>query len=43
MMDGGAEKERELHERFAHLRIKGEWFWPGEELLHFIRESASAA
>ncbi len=28
--------ERQLHERFNHLRIHGEWFSPGPELLELI-------
>jgi len=30
--------EHELHERFAHLRVRdnGEWFWPGFELLLYM-------
>lgn len=27
--------EAELHHRFAHLRLHGEWFSPGEDLLAF--------
>ncbi len=30
---GGAAEERALHERFAALRLKGEWFRPAEEIL----------
>lgn len=45
VMDGGRAFEKELHERFAHLRIKQnrrlEWFHPAEELLAFIAEKAS--
>jgi hypothetical protein len=28
--------EKELHRRFSHLRLTGEWFRPGEDLLRFI-------
>ena len=28
--------EREMHERFAHLRSHGEWFKPGGDLLDFL-------
>lgn len=28
--------EKELHERFAHCRIKGEWFRPSPDLLDYI-------
>lgn len=27
--DGGLQRERELHARFAHLRVRGEFFRPG--------------
>jgi hypothetical protein len=30
--------EMKLHERFAHLRIKGEWYKPEAELLDFIEK-----
>jgi excisionase family DNA binding protein len=33
---GGAVQERRLHEKFSHLRIRGEWFTPAEDLLRFI-------
>jgi hypothetical protein len=32
--------ERELHERFSHLRMRGEWFRPGLELITYIRDHA---
>jgi len=28
--------ENELHQKFAHLRMAGEWFSPGEDLLEHI-------
>jgi hypothetical protein len=28
--------EQELHQRFAHLRIRGEWFRPASDLMAFI-------
>jgi len=34
--EGGREKERELHRRFATARIDGEWFTATEELLRYI-------
>jgi hypothetical protein len=37
---GEQRREKELHGRFAHLRIQGEWFQPGPELLRFIRRSS---
>lgn len=35
--------ESELHERFAHLRIRGEWFRPEPDLLAFIDRLRAAA
>lgn len=29
--------EKRLHAKFSHLRIRGEWFHPSEELLAFVR------
>lgn len=37
---GGASREGKLHRRFAHLRIRGEWFRADSELMAFIRENA---
>lgn len=34
---GTADDERELHKRFAHLRLRGEWFQAKPELVEFIR------
>jgi len=33
---GGAAEEKALHERFASLRMRGEWFRPDPQLLGFI-------
>lgn len=33
---GGLPKERELHRRFAHLRMRGEWFRAEPELVEFV-------
>jgi hypothetical protein len=33
----GADREQELHKRFAHLRARGEWFRQTEELIDFIK------
>lgn len=35
-MKGGHSLERLLHWRFAPIRLRGEWFAPTSELLHFI-------
>lgn len=37
-MAGNAAMERRLHEQFAHLRVRGEWFEATDELLRFIQE-----
>lgn len=36
VVPGYTQRERELHERFAKLRMSGEWFESGAELLVFI-------
>jgi len=33
---GTAQDERDLHERFAKFRVRGEWFTAGPELVEFI-------
>ena len=33
-----ANREEILHTQFAHARIRGEWFHPIPELLHYIKE-----
>jgi len=33
---GGRSKEMELHERFHHLRLSGEWFTASAELLEYV-------
>jgi hypothetical protein len=38
---GGNDRERELHERFAHLTERGEWFRPEADLLTFIRDAVT--
>lgn len=38
---GDESTEWDLHERFAHLRIKGEWFRAEPELLEFIASAKS--
>ncbi len=32
--------ESELHQRFAHARVRGEWFRPAPDLCDFIKEVA---
>lgn len=36
VVDGRYNVEKDLHRRFAHLRIVNEWFEPGDDLLGFI-------
>jgi DNA-binding XRE family transcriptional regulator len=36
---GDAKKEKNIHEKFKHLRISGEWFKSDPELLSFIRKN----
>lgn len=38
---GGLGRERELHDRFAHLRVHGEWFHADQELTAYIKERAA--
>jgi hypothetical protein len=37
LLRGVGTTEWSLHQRFAHLRLRGEWFRPEPELLDFIR------
>ncbi|HCX66930.1 GIY-YIG nuclease family protein [Parvibaculum sp.] len=39
---GGRDDERELHQRFSHLRVEGEWFCLSGELLKFIKHRSSS-
>lgn len=43
VLDGGKELEEWIHEQLGNLRLRGEWFGPGEEVLwHFeVDHSAS--
>jgi predicted transcriptional regulator len=36
LLDGERPFERRLHAKFAHLRVFGEWFSPGDDLMEFI-------
>jgi hypothetical protein len=38
--NGGPEEEKALHERFAHLRVRGEWFNLFPEITSFLSENA---
>lgn len=33
--------EKEIHKKFAHLRVSGEWFKYTDELKHFVRSLKS--
>jgi len=37
-IEGGVDKEQALHQRFEKCRSHGEWFFPSEELLSYIKE-----
>lgn len=41
IMPGDGDDELALHRRFAHLRVRGEWFEPGDDLLLYIRACAA--
>ena len=36
VINGDVEAERQLHKKFARLRVRGEWFHPGEDLMRYI-------
>ena len=36
VMAGGLEQERALHDGFAYLRVRGEWFRLSDEILYFV-------
>jgi hypothetical protein len=38
-MEGTGADEKELHARFKHLRLRGEWFRPQPDLVAFIRDA----
>lgn len=37
LVEGSEDYERELHRKFFHLRLEGEWFLNGPELIDFVR------
>jgi hypothetical protein len=43
MTRGDAEVEGAIHERFAHLRLTGEWFDMTDELVAFITKASSVS
>src|SRR5438552_3907269 len=38
IVGGTRRKEKELHKRFEHLNIRGEWFKPSKLLLGYIKD-----
>ena len=38
VVPGDRRDEREVHEQLDHLRIRGEWFRPSEEMREVVRE-----
>lgn len=42
-MPGGRNEEKRLHQKFAHLRIGGEWFRPDPSLMSAVRLIAGGA
>ncbi len=36
IVDGTEETEAAIHKTFRHLRMRGEWFRPGKDLLQYI-------
>jgi len=36
---GGKQLEDQLHARFDHLHIQGEWYQPAQELLDYIKDA----
>ena len=40
-IDGDDSTEADLHARFASLRLHGEWFRDGAELIDFVKENAT--
>lgn len=42
IVPGGPALERQLHNRFSHSQLEGEWFKPTEELLEFIQNLKSS-
>lgn len=42
VVPGGAGEEREMHARFAHLRVRGEWFMPVSTLGEYLSHATHA-
>lgn len=42
-ISGGLDTERRLHARFAHCRVRGEWFSPTPELTAFIAAACAVS
>ncbi len=43
VVPGGLKEEGELHHRFHHLRLHGEWFQMNHELIQFVAEARRTA
>jgi hypothetical protein len=43
LASSGSLREREVHAKFRHLRIRGEWFQPADELVSFIADTLSVS
>jgi len=41
-ISGNKTVEKQIHKKFSHLRVHGEWFEPADELLEFIRVEAQS-
>ena len=39
VIPGGREKEKELHKKFKHLKMRGEWFVCGDDLMAYIDQA----
>ena len=39
LLDAGPDEERSLHQRWSHIRIRGEWFRDTPELRRFISQT----
>lgn len=36
VQDGDQDTEADLHRRFSHLHLRGEWFWPKDDLQSYL-------
>lgn len=40
-MDGSAAKEKEIHAKFSHLKLKGEWFQFDQSIIDFVQSNTN--